>query len=150
LGPIYPLSQSELAAICKFLDEHLSIGFIRPTKSPYRAPILFIEKRDNSLRLCVDFHGLNVITWKDKYPISLDTDLLDALCILLRAMSGKTAFQTCYAIQTYKCACCLSAVCYSNDIFSNMLDIYVIVYLDNILVYSEDLTLHNERVYDIL
>jgi hypothetical protein len=78
LGLIYPLSQSELSAIHEFLDEHLSIGFIRPTKSPYRAPVLFIKKKDSSLRLCVDFCSLNAITQKDKYPLLLITDLLDA------------------------------------------------------------------------
>jgi hypothetical protein len=79
LGPIYPLSQSELVAVHEFSDKHLSIGSIRPTKSPYRAPVLFIKKKDSSLRLCVDFHSLNVITWKDKYPLLLITDLLEAL-----------------------------------------------------------------------
>jgi hypothetical protein len=47
LGPIYPLSQSELSAVCEFLDEHLSIGFIRPTKSLYGAPVLFVKKKDS-------------------------------------------------------------------------------------------------------
>jgi hypothetical protein len=79
LGPIYPLSQSELTVIREFLDKHLSIGFIQPTKSPYTAPILFIKNKDGSLRLCMDFFGLNAITWKDKYPLPLITDLLDAL-----------------------------------------------------------------------
>jgi hypothetical protein len=78
LVPIYPLSQSELSAVREFLDEHLSIGFIRPTKSLYGAPVLFVKKKDSSLRLCVDFRGLNAITRKDKYPLPLITDLLDA------------------------------------------------------------------------
>jgi hypothetical protein len=78
LGPIYPLSQPELSAIHEFLDEHLYIGFIRPTKSLYGAPVFFIKKKDGSLKLCMDFHGLNAITQKDKYPLPLITDLLDA------------------------------------------------------------------------
>jgi hypothetical protein len=84
----------ELPTIHKFLDEHLSIGFIRPTKSPYRAPILFIKKKDRN---------------------------------------APTAFQQ-----------------FVNDIFSNLLDVCVIVYLDDLLVYSDDLTLHNERVHEVL
>jgi hypothetical protein len=62
LGLIYTLSQSELSAVREFLDEHSSIRFIRPTKSPYGAPVLFIKKKDGSLRLCMDFCGLNAIT----------------------------------------------------------------------------------------
>ena len=55
LGPIYPLSQSEVGALQEFIDEHLAMGFIRPSNSPFRAPVLFVKKKDGSLWLCVDF-----------------------------------------------------------------------------------------------
>ena len=58
-GPIYSLSQEELAALRKFIDENLATGFICPSRSPHRAPVLFIQKKDGSLRLCIDFRGLN-------------------------------------------------------------------------------------------
>ena len=58
-GPIYSLSQEELAALHKFIDENLATGFIHPSRSPYGAPVLFIRKKDGSLRLCVNFQGLN-------------------------------------------------------------------------------------------
>ena len=64
-GPIYSLSQEELAALRKFIDENLATGFIRPSHSPCGAPVLFIRKKDGSLRLCVDFRGLNWISKKD-------------------------------------------------------------------------------------
>ena len=54
-GPIYSLSREELAALCKFIDENLATGFIRPSRSPCGAPVLFIQKKDGSLRLCIDF-----------------------------------------------------------------------------------------------
>jgi len=54
-GPIYPLSQTELAALCDFLEENLAKGFIRESKSLARAPILFISKKDGGLRLCVNY-----------------------------------------------------------------------------------------------
>ena len=54
-GPIYSLSQEELAALRKFIDENLTTGFIRPSRSPHGAPVLFIRKKDGSLRLCVNF-----------------------------------------------------------------------------------------------
>ena len=78
LGPIYSLSPVELATLREYLDELLSAGFIRPSKSPFGAPVLFIKKKDGSLRLCIDYRGLNAITRKDKYPLPLVTDLLDA------------------------------------------------------------------------
>jgi hypothetical protein len=173
LGPIYLLSQSELTTIREFLDKHLSIGFIWLTKSPYRAPILFIKKKDSSLRLCVDFHGLNAITQKDKYPLPLTTDLLDALRAaqiytktdlkhayhLVRIAVGdewKTAFRTPYGsfewlVMPFGLTNVPTAFqCFVNDIFSDMLDICVIVYLDDILVYSKDPALHDEPVREVL
>src|SRR5882724_8554096 len=75
-GPIYSLSQEELAALCKFIDENLATGFIRPSWSPHGALVLFIWKKDGSLRLCVDFRGLNRISKKDQYPLPLISDLL--------------------------------------------------------------------------
>ena len=78
LGPIYPLSKSKLGSLRKFIDEHLNIGFIWPSNSPFGAPVLFVKKKDGSLRLCIDFQKLNAITRKNKYPLPLIADLLDA------------------------------------------------------------------------
>jgi len=58
-GPIYSLSQEELVALCKFIDENLATWLIHPSCSPHGALVLFIEKKDGSLQLCVDFQGLN-------------------------------------------------------------------------------------------
>jgi len=62
----------------EFIDENLTNGFIRSTSSPYGALVLFVKKKDGSLRLCVDFRGLNKITKKDRYPLPLISDLLDS------------------------------------------------------------------------
>jgi Reverse transcriptase (RNA-dependent DNA polymerase) len=75
---IYSLSTSELATLREFLDEHLKMGYIRPTRSSHGAPILFVKKKDGSLRLCVNFRALNNVTKKDRYPLPLISDLLDA------------------------------------------------------------------------
>ena len=74
--PMYSLSQSEMGALREFINEHVRIGFIQPSKSPHGAPILFIRKKDRSLRLCVDFQGLNRVTKKDCYPLPIINDLL--------------------------------------------------------------------------
>ena len=73
---MYSLSQSELTTLQEFIDEHLWIGFIYPTNSPHRALVLFVWKKDGSLRLCVNFRGLNKISKKDRYPLPLISDLL--------------------------------------------------------------------------
>jgi hypothetical protein len=58
-GPIYNLSQNELATLHEYINENLEKGFIRHFKSLASAPILFIKKKDGSLRMCVDYRGLN-------------------------------------------------------------------------------------------
>ena len=58
-GPIYSLSQNELAALREYLNKNLAKNFIRHSKSPAGAPILFVKKKDGSLRMCVDYRGLN-------------------------------------------------------------------------------------------
>jgi hypothetical protein len=70
-GSIYSLSRTELKALKKWLEENLSKGFIRASSSPAGAPILFVKKGDGSLRLCVDYRGLNEGTIKNRYPLPL-------------------------------------------------------------------------------
>ena len=67
-GLIYSLSQSELKSLWEFLDKHLTMDFICPSRSPGRAPVLFACKKDSSLRLCMDFCSLNKIMKKDDIP----------------------------------------------------------------------------------
>ena len=74
---MYSLSQSELDTLHTFIEEHVNIGFICPSKSLHGALVLFIKKKDGSLQLCVNYCGLNHITKKDCYPLPLLTDLLD-------------------------------------------------------------------------
>jgi len=59
LGPIYSLSALELETLQEFLEENTKTGIIRPSKSPCDAPVLFIKKKDGTLRLCVDYRSLN-------------------------------------------------------------------------------------------
>ena len=173
LGPIYSLSAIELATLREFIDENLSIGFIRPTRSPCGAPVLFIKKKDGSLRLCVDFRGLNKITKKDRYPIPLIADLLDApkkariytkidlrhAYHLVRIAEGdewKTAFRTRYGsfewlVMPFGLTNAPAAFQrFMNDIFSDMLDVSVIVYLDDILIYSDNPAEHRRHVKEVL
>ena len=173
IGPMYSLSQSELATLRDFVDEHLRIGFIRPTNSPHGAPILFIKKKDGSLRLCVDFRGLNKISKKDRYPLPIISDLLKtagkarvytALDLrhayhLVRIAEGdewKTAFHTRYGSFEWLVMpfgltnAPASFQRFMNDIFSDLLDVTVTVYLDDILIYSDDPKEHSAHVREVL
>jgi hypothetical protein len=75
--PMYPLSPRELVALKEFLEENLAKGFIRESKSLAGAPILFALKKDDSLRLYVDYQGLNAITVKNRYLLSLISEIIN-------------------------------------------------------------------------
>ena len=77
MGPIYSLSEVELTTLWEFIQENLQKGYIHPSKSPCGTPVLFDKKKDGSLRICVDYQGLNKLTRKDRYPLPLISDLLD-------------------------------------------------------------------------
>jgi hypothetical protein len=78
-GPIYNLSQTELAALREYSDENLSKNFIQHSKSLVEAPILFVKKKNESLRMCVDYRGLNKVITKNRYPLPLILGLLEQL-----------------------------------------------------------------------
>ncbi len=80
-GPIYGLSKPELQALRDYLTKNLAKGFVQHSKSPAGAPIMFVKKKDDSFRLCVDYCGLNKITKNNKYPLPLILGLLDRLHI---------------------------------------------------------------------
>jgi len=138
------------------------MGIIRPSKSPCGAPVLFVKKKDGILHLCIDYCGLNWITHKDRYPIPLLNDLLDtprkawiyskidlkSAYYLVRIAKGnkwKTAFRIYYGlfewlVMPFGLSNALSVFqCFMNDIFSDLLDVSVVIYLDNILIYSDNM-----------
>ena len=78
-GPIYSLRPVELKTLKTYIQINLANGFIRPSKSPVGAPILFSRKKDGNLRLCVDYPGLNNLTIKNRYPFSLIGESLNRL-----------------------------------------------------------------------
>ena len=70
-GSIYSFGPMELEILKAYIENNLANGFIRPSKSPIEALILFNKKPDGSLRLCVDYQGLNNLRIKNRYPLSL-------------------------------------------------------------------------------
>ena len=81
----YRLNLNERTMLKESLEELISQGFIRPSKSPYGAPALFVSKKDGTLRLCADYRALNKQTVKNRYPLHHMDDLFDSL-------SGSTVF----------------------------------------------------------
>ena len=143
--------------------------FIRPTRSPYGAPILFVKKKGGTLYLCVDFCGLNKLTQKDQYQIPLTSDFLESpknahiytkidlrhIYHLVRIAEGdewKTVFRTWYGsfewlVMPFGLSNGPAAFQrFMNDIFADMLNVSVIVYLDDILIYSNNIDIHKTHV----
>ena len=170
---MYSLSQSEMGALREFINEHVCIGFIQPSKSPHGAPILFICKKDGSLRLCIDFWGLNWVIKKDRYALPIINDLLTTagraciyttldlwhayhLVCIAEGEEWKTAFCTHYGsfewpVMPFRLTNAPSTFqCFMNDIFSDLLDIHIIVYLDDILIFSDNPADHRKHVCKVL
>lgn len=172
-GPLYSLSELELKALSEWLEENLSKGFIRASRSPAGAPILFVKKKDGSLRLCVDYRALNNITIKNRYPLPLIPEALDRLrkakiytkldlrgaYNLVRVKKGdewKTAFRTRYG--HFECLVMPFGLTnapavfqhFMNDVFRDMLDHTVLIYLDDILIFSDNEEDHVKHVKAVL
>jgi hypothetical protein len=136
-------------------------------------PSFSLKKKDGSLHLCVDFRGLNKISKKDRYPLPLISDLLDSLgkaqiytkidlqhtYHLVRVCEGdewKTTFRTKYGsfewmVMPFGLSNAPGAFQrFMNDIFADMLDVCVIVYIDDILIYSSDKATHRKQVKEVL
>jgi len=77
--PTYRMIQPEMDELKKQLAELMQKGFITESKSPYGAPVLFVKKKDGTLRMCIDYRALNKITIKNKYPLPRIDELLDRL-----------------------------------------------------------------------
>jgi hypothetical protein len=75
----YRMSMPEMKELQLKLEELLKKGYIHPSVSPWRAPFLFVKKKDGMLRLCIDFRQLNKVTVKNKYPLPRIDDLFDQL-----------------------------------------------------------------------
>jgi hypothetical protein len=163
---------AELAELKKQLQELLDKGFICPSTSPWGCPALFVKK-DESLRLCVDYRPLNVVTIKNKYHLPCIDVLFDQLVgakvfskidlrsgyhqIKIRANDiPKTAFSTRYGLCEYLVISfgLTNAPSYfmylMNSVFMPELDKFVVVFIDDILVYSKNEDAHTKHLHTVL
>jgi len=164
---------NELAELKNQLKELLDKGFIRPSSSMWGCPSLFVKKKDQSLRMCVDYRPLNAVTIKNKYPLPRIDILFDQLSkakvfskidlrsgyhqIKIRPQDiPKTAFSTRYGLYEYLVMSfrLTNAPAYfmylMNSVFMPELDKFVVVFIDDILVYSENEQDHAEHLRVVL
>jgi transposase InsO family protein len=172
-GPLYSLSEPKLKALREYLEGNLAKGFIAESQSPAGHPILFVDKPDGSLRLCVDYRALNEITIKNRYALPLIAELQDRIVgakfftkldllgayNLIRMKKGeewKTAFRTRYGHYEYNvmpfgltnAPATFQAMI--NNALRPHLDKFVVAYLDDILIYSKTEKEHIEHVTTVL
>ncbi|KAJ1042503.1 hypothetical protein NDA10_006821 [Ustilago hordei] len=172
-GPLYLKGPKEMSELRRYLDENLEKGFIRPSKSPARSPVLFVPKKDGGLRLCVDYRGLNEITVKNRAPLPLIEEQLfllrkariytkldlRAAYNLIQIAKGdewKTAFGTQLGLYEYLVMPFGLANApahfqsFINDIFRDIIGVYVVVYLDDFLIFSDTEEVHVKHVTEVL
>ena len=165
----YRMAPKELEELKMQLQELMDLGFIRPSVSPWGAPVLFVKKKDGTLRMCIDYRDLNKLTLKNKYPLPRIDDLFDQLrgasvFSKMDLKSGyhqlkirqddipKTAFRTRYGHYEFVVmpfgltnapAVFMDLM---NRVFHPCLDKFVLVFIDNVLIYSKDKKEHEEHL----
>jgi transposase InsO family protein len=171
--PVIRLSIAELDELKKQLDDLLSKKLIKPSTSPYGAPVLFVKKADGSLRMCVDYRGLNRITRKNRHPLPRIDELIDRFrgakyFTKLDLISGyhqqriyephthKTAFRCRYGhfeFNVVPFGLTNAPASFSNmmlKVLDPVLDKWVVVYLDDILIYSKTKAEHLRHIRSVL
>ncbi|KAA3473697.1 DNA/RNA polymerases superfamily protein [Gossypium australe] len=165
----YRMAPIELKELKAQLQELTDKGFARPSFSPWGAPILFVKKKDGTMRMCIDYRQLNKVTIKNKYPLPRIDDLFDQLkgalvfskidlrsgYYQLRVRDSdvpKTAFRTRYGHYEFLVMPfgLTNAPAVFMDLMNRFLDRFVVVFIDDILIYSKNETEHAEHLRLVL
>ena len=167
--PPYRLDPLELKELYTQLQELAEKGFIRPSSSPWGAPVLFVKKKDGTMRLCIDYRQLNKVTVRNNYPLPRIDDLFDQLggagiFSKIDLRSGyhqmrikdsdipKSAFRTRYGhyeflVMPFGLTNAPAAFMdLMNRVFKQFLDQFIIVFIDDILIYSQTAEQHEEAL----
>ncbi|QRW20584.1 Retrotransposable element Tf2 protein [Rhizoctonia solani] len=171
--PLYSMTDAESITLKDWLRDELKAGKIRPSKSSISSPVMFVPKKDGSRQLVVDYRRLNNRTKKNVYPLPHPNDLMAQLCGAkvftkldlqwgynnVRVKEGdkwKTAFRTKYGlyeslVMTFGLTNAPAAFQhFMNKLFKDLLDVCVIIYLDDILIYLKDDATHTQHVHEVL
>jgi hypothetical protein len=169
----YRVSGPKLVELKKQIDELLEKGYIRPSTSPWATPVLFVENKDGTKRMCIDYRSLNKVTVRNKYPMLRIEDLFDQLRGVgvfskIDLWSGyhqlkiwpsdipKTTFITKYGLYEFTVMSfgLTNAPAYfmylMNSVFMDYLDKFVVVFIDDILVYSQNEQEHEDHLRKVL
>ena len=169
----YRMAPAELKELKVQMEELLSKGFVKTSTSPWGAPVLFVKKKDGSLRLCIDYRQLNKVTIRNQYPLPRIDDLFDHLqgakvfskidlrsgyhqLKVRREDVPKTAFKTRYGhyeflVMPFGLTNAPTVFMdLMNRVFGPYLDKFVIVFIDDILVYSSSKEEHAEHLRIVL
>src|SRR6266508_931016 len=169
----YRLTAAELAELKEQIRDLLDKGYIKPSASPWGSPVMFVKKNDGTMRMCIDYRSLNAVTIKNKYPLPRIEDLFHQLKgakffskIDLRSGyyqlkirpqdTPKTAFVSRYGLYEFLVMSfgLTNAPAYfmnlMNKIFIEELDKFVVVFIDDILVYSRSAEEHEQHLRVVL
>jgi hypothetical protein len=169
----YRMDVKDLVELKNQIEELLEKGFIRPSSSPWGAPVPFVSKKDGSRRMCVDYRSLNEVTIKNKYPLPWLEDLFDQMRgakifskidlrleyhqLKIRAEDvPKTTFTTRYGLYEFLVMSfgLTNAPAYfmnlMNKVFMEYLDRFVVIFIDDILVYSPNEEAHEDHLRLVL
>jgi hypothetical protein len=170
---VYRVSGPELVELKKQIDELSEKGYIRPSTTPWAAPVLFVEMKDGTRRMCIDYRALNEVTIKNKYQLPRIEDLFDQLrgasvFLKIDLRSGyhqlrirpsdipKTAFITKYGLYEFTIMSfgLMNAPAFymnlMNSVFMNYLDKFVVVFINDILIYSQSEEEHVDHLKMVL
>ena len=170
---IYPLGAEELETVQEYINKNQARGWIREPFTDGGSPIMFVKKKDGSLRLCMDYRALNEVTKKDRYPLPLIGEPLDRLHTAkyftkldikeayhnVRIKKGdewKTTFTSKYGMYEYLVmpyGLCNAPATFPrliNRTLQRFIDRCSIVYLDDVLIYLDNLEQHKRDVRNII
>ncbi|QRW20625.1 Retrotransposable element Tf2 protein [Rhizoctonia solani] len=172
-GPIYSMTNAESKALKQHIDEELATGKICPSTLSASAPVMFVKKADGSLRLVVDYRKLNDVTHKNVYPLPRQDNLMAKLrhakvftkldlrwgynnVWIKEGNEWKTAFRTKYGLFKYLVMpfgltnAPAAFQHFMNNLFRDLIDVNVVIYLDNILIFSDKPEEHPKHVREVL
>ena len=171
--PLFQLSPAELSATKQYIVEMIENEKIRPSKSPYGAPLFFVKEKENKLRAVIDYRGLNRITKKNRTPLPRTDEMFDRLggakyFTKLDLKTGfnqirmnpadieKTAFNTKYGQYEYLvmpmglCNAPATFQSLMNRIYYDCIDEFLVIYVDDLLIYSKSLEEHLQHLEIVL
>ncbi|KAF8676560.1 hypothetical protein RHS04_06494 [Rhizoctonia solani] len=172
-GPIYSMTDAESKALKQHIEEELATGKIHPSTSSTGAPVMFVKKADGSLRLVVDYWKLNDVTHKNVYLLPRQDNLMAKLrhaklftkldlrwgynnVWIREGDEWKTAFRTKYRLFKYLVMpfgvtnAPAAFQHFMNNLFRDLIDVTMVIYLDNILIFSEKLEEHPDHIREVL